>query len=108
MTKPALKTCKTCRYAKTHFQVDEDGVEWLECHRFPPSLPHGGKIGVWPDVPDDQSCGEWGARDVETHARQCLFCGDRFAPSERGRRADAKFCCDEHRITFNSRRRSQP
>jgi hypothetical protein len=40
-------------------------------------------------------------------ARSCKLCGIPFevGPGS-GRRLDAVFCCDEHRITFNSRARS--
>jgi hypothetical protein len=40
--------------------------------------------------------------------RQCRHCGDWFETGPRtGRRADAKFCSDEHRIAFNSLKRSK-
>jgi hypothetical protein len=40
--------------------------------------------------------------------RQCEHCGDWFeAGRGTGRRLDAKFCSDEHRITFNSLKRSR-
>jgi hypothetical protein len=40
--------------------------------------------------------------------RACLRCGDWFeAGVGTGRRADAKFCCDEHRKAFNSLKRSK-
>jgi hypothetical protein len=39
--------------------------------------------------------------------RQCRHCGDWFETGPRtGRRADAKFCSDVHRIAFNSLKRS--
>jgi hypothetical protein len=40
--------------------------------------------------------------------RECLHCGELFevGPGS-GRRLDAKFCKDEHRIAFNNRRRSK-
>jgi hypothetical protein len=38
---------------------------------------------------------------------QCRHCGNWFeAGRNSGRRLDAKFCCDEHRTTFNSLKRS--
>ena len=40
--------------------------------------------------------------------RTCLHCGDLFeAGLGTGRRLDAKFCSDEHRIAFNSLKRSK-
>jgi hypothetical protein len=40
--------------------------------------------------------------------RQCEQCGGWFeAGPGSGRRSDAKFCSDEHRVIFNSRRRSR-
>ena len=40
--------------------------------------------------------------------RQCRHCGDWFETGVRtGRRADAKFCSNAHRIAFNSRKRNQ-
>jgi hypothetical protein len=40
--------------------------------------------------------------------RSCLHCGDWFeAGAGTRRRADAKFCSDDHRIAFNSLRRSK-
>jgi hypothetical protein len=40
--------------------------------------------------------------------RQCEHCGDWFeAGRGTGRRLDAKFCCDEHRTSFNSLKRSR-
>jgi hypothetical protein len=40
--------------------------------------------------------------------RQCEHCGDWFeAGRGTGRRLDAKFCSDEHRIAFNSLKRSR-
>jgi hypothetical protein len=39
---------------------------------------------------------------------QCQHCGNWFeAGRNTGRRLDAKFCCDEHRTTFNSLKRSR-
>ena len=39
--------------------------------------------------------------------RQCQHCGGWFeAGPGSGRRFDAKFCSDDHRVVFNSRRRS--
>jgi hypothetical protein len=39
--------------------------------------------------------------------RRCAFCGEWFeAGAGTARRADAKFCSDEHRINFNSQKRS--
>jgi hypothetical protein len=39
---------------------------------------------------------------------QCLHCGDLFrAGPGLGRRGDAMFCCDEHRVEFNSLKRSK-
>jgi hypothetical protein len=40
--------------------------------------------------------------------RQCVHCGGWFeAGPGTGRRADARFCSDEHRIAFNSQKRSK-
>jgi hypothetical protein len=40
--------------------------------------------------------------------RACLRCGDWFVVGVgAGRRADSKFCCDEHRRAFNSLKRSK-
>jgi hypothetical protein len=40
--------------------------------------------------------------------RRCQHCGEWFESGVRtGRRADAKFCSDEHRISFNSLKRSK-
>ncbi len=40
--------------------------------------------------------------------RNCLHCGGWFeAGPGAGRREDAKFCCDAHRIAFNSRKRGR-
>lgn len=40
--------------------------------------------------------------------RQCEHCRDWFKVGQgTGRRLDAKFCCDEHRIAFNSLKRSR-
>jgi hypothetical protein len=44
----------------------------------------------------------------QTTVRACLHCGHWFEAGIRsGRRADAKFCSDEHRITFNSLKRTK-
>jgi hypothetical protein len=44
----------------------------------------------------------------QTTIRACLHCGHLFEAGIRsGRRADAKFCSDEHRIAFNSLRRTK-
>jgi hypothetical protein len=41
-------------------------------------------------------------------ARECQRCGNWFEVGPgTGRRLDAKFCCDEHRIEFHSRARSK-
>ena len=40
----------------------------------------------------------------------CLHCGERFQTGlgrGKARRADAKFCCDEHRRAYNSLKRSR-
>lgn len=43
-----------------------------------------------------------------TNIRQCQHCGAWFETGPgTGRRLDAKFCSDEHRITFNSLKRSK-
>jgi hypothetical protein len=50
------------------------------------------------------------ARELSSGAavRQCRHCGDWFETGPRtGRRADAKFCSDEHRIVFNSLKRTK-
>jgi hypothetical protein len=42
------------------------------------------------------------------HLRTCGLCGEWFPvgyPSDR--RLDSKFCCDEHRVQYNSRKRSK-
>jgi hypothetical protein len=42
------------------------------------------------------------------HIRSCAHCGDLFETGlGTGRRLDAKFCSDEHRIAFNSLKRSK-
>ena len=42
------------------------------------------------------------------HIRSCAHCGDLFETGlGTGRRLDAKFCSDEHRIAFNSLKRSR-
>jgi hypothetical protein len=44
----------------------------------------------------------------QTTIRPCLHCGHWFEAGIRsGRRADAKFCSDEHRIAFNSLKRTK-
>jgi hypothetical protein len=44
----------------------------------------------------------------EAHFQQCEHCGEFFVAGRgTGRRLDAKFCCDEHRIAFNSLKRSK-
>ncbi len=44
----------------------------------------------------------------DVQIRQCEHCGDWFeAGRGTGRRQDAKFCSDEHRIAFNSLKRSR-
>lgn len=37
----------------------------------------------------------------------CFYCQGKFIAGLGNRRADAKFCCDEHRIRFNSLERSK-
>jgi hypothetical protein len=50
--------------------------------------------------------GEFLTRDAQV--RECMYCGGWFETGPGiGRRADAKFCSDEHRIAFNSLKRSQ-
>jgi hypothetical protein len=39
--------------------------------------------------------------------RSCMQCGQWFKIGPRSRRRDAKFCCDEHRVLFNSAKRSK-
>lgn len=42
------------------------------------------------------------------HIQTCMHCGDLFETGPgTGRRLDAKFCSDEHRIAFNSLKRSR-
>jgi hypothetical protein len=42
------------------------------------------------------------------HVRTCMHCGNLFETGQgTGRRLDAKFCSDEHRIAFNSLKRSK-
>jgi hypothetical protein len=42
----------------------------------------------------------------DAQVRECLHCGQWFETGPgTERRADAKFCCDEHRILFNSLKR---
>jgi hypothetical protein len=44
----------------------------------------------------------------EPEIRECRHCGQFFeAGPSKGRRADSKFCSDEHRIIFNSQQRSK-
>jgi hypothetical protein len=52
---------------------------------------------------------EFGAALVsDASLRNCLHCGGWFeAGPGTGRREDAKFCCDSHRIAFNSRKRKK-
>ena len=48
------------------------------------------------------------ALTVSAKIRQCEHCGNWFeAGRGTGRRLDAKFCSDEHRIAFNSLKRSK-
>jgi hypothetical protein len=48
------------------------------------------------------------ALSSDASIRNCLHCGGWFeAGPGTGRREDAKFCSDAHRIAFNSRKRSQ-
>ena len=50
--------------------------------------------------------GEFLTRDAQI--RECLYCGGWFETGPgTGRRADAKFCRDDHRIAFNSLKRGQ-
>jgi hypothetical protein len=43
-----------------------------------------------------------------TNIHACLLCGQFFEVGQgTNKRLDAKFCSDEHRIQFNSRRRSK-
>jgi hypothetical protein len=50
--------------------------------------------------------GEFLTRDAQL--RECQRCGAWFESGPgTGRRADAKFCCDDHRIAFNSLKRGQ-
>jgi hypothetical protein len=50
--------------------------------------------------------GEFLTRDAQI--RGCVHCGEWFETGPgTGRRADAKFCSDDHRIVFNSLKRSQ-
>jgi hypothetical protein len=45
---------------------------------------------------------------TDAQLRECVHCGGWFeAGPGTGRRADAKFCSDDHRIAFNSLKRSQ-
>jgi hypothetical protein len=111
VSKHKIRYCDTCRHARTLMVEDDDGCEWFECHRFPPTMSADGKVGVWPEVSSLDNCGEWSVNDrlaarEGQPRRQCLFCGDAFVPRERGLRADAKFCCKEHRISFHSQRRT--
>jgi hypothetical protein len=51
-------------------------------------------------------CGEFLTRDAQV--RKCRHCGGWFETGPgTGRRADARFCCDDHRVLFNSLKRSQ-
>jgi hypothetical protein len=62
----------------------------------PPSLLHA----LWFEL------GEFLARDAQV--RECLHCGGWFETGPgTGRRADAKFCSNDHRIAFNSLKRGQ-
>jgi hypothetical protein len=48
------------------------------------------------------------ALSSDASIRNCLHCGEWFeAGAGTGRREDAKFCSDPHRIAFNSRKRSK-
>jgi hypothetical protein len=39
--------------------------------------------------------------------RECALCGSLFETGPGARRADAKFCCDEHRTTFHNQRKRE-
>jgi hypothetical protein len=67
---------------------------------------------VWRFRPDTLIDGLWlqFAQSVTrgVHIRSCAHCGDLFETGlGTGRRLDAKFCSDEHRIAFNSLKRSK-
>jgi hypothetical protein len=42
-----------------------------------------------------------------SHFKECEQCGEAFMVGPGARRADARFCCDEHRVKFNSLERSR-
>jgi hypothetical protein len=47
-------------------------------------------------------------RSGDIRLRECEYCGDWFATGQgTGRRLDSTFCSDQHRIDFNSRKRSR-
>jgi hypothetical protein len=63
----------------------------------------------WPDTLLDALLMQLGQRLAgDTELRTCRHCGEIFdAGPGTGRRLDAKFCCDAHRISFNSLNRSK-
>jgi hypothetical protein len=67
---------------------------------------------VWKFHPNTLLDGLWlqfaQAMTRGTQIRTCMHCADLFeAGLGTGRRLDAKFCSDEHRIAFNSLKRSK-
>ena len=69
-----------------------------------PQLKYGGKQSLcdflWLEVAAEIANGSVG--------QQCEFCGSLFNSGPgTGRRADAKFCSDAHRVAFNRRERKK-
>jgi hypothetical protein len=56
-------------------------------------------VGLWVQLAD--------ALSRQPEFRICQHCKDWFEAGSRERRADAKFCSDEHRIEFNSLKRKK-
>lgn len=56
----AERSCSSCRFAKV--AVGEDDAPRLDCRRFPPAVITTDEVLVaWPQVSDDDWCGEWQA-----------------------------------------------
>jgi len=106
--------------------IMQDTLKWLSAHprRKPPDLGWSANCAAWlrwdPQAknlrwqlhPSTLLDGLWlqfaQAVTRGVHIRSCAHCGDLFeAGLGTGRRLDAKFCSDEHRIAFNSLKRSK-
>lgn len=55
-----MRSCSTCTFMS--IEVGDDAEPRMDCRRFPPIVTDDdgeGLVNVWPQVRDEDWCGEW-------------------------------------------------